>query len=368
MKKKVLFMVINMNVGGVEKALLSQLSTMSPEKYEIKVLMLEKYGEFLDKIPSWVEIEYLNYYKKIKDIFNNPPKSLLRKYLKEFQILKLIYYIGIFSICKFQKNREFLLGRLFYKCEDYKGHYDEAIAYAGPMSLIDYFIIRKVKADKKISWIHFDVSKISLDVNLIDKLYPEYDEIRVVSEEAKKKFNEIFPKLENKTKTTYNVILKDEILKLGEESGFNDGYKGLKFLTVGRISKEKGQDLAIEAFKKFLDSGKDGRLYFIGDGAFRSYCQELVKKLDISEKVIFLGTKINPYPYMKECDIYIQPSRYEACCTTISEAIIFNKTIVSTKFTGVFEKLVNIQNSFIVDFSSDDIYKGMNDALKILEK
>ena len=72
MKKKILFMVINMNIGGTEKALLTMLSEIDKEKYDVTVLMLEEYGGFLNDIPEWVNIQYLNYYKDIKDIINKP--------------------------------------------------------------------------------------------------------------------------------------------------------------------------------------------------------------------------------------------------------------------------------------------------------
>lgn len=364
MKKKVLFMVINMNVGGVEKALINQLKTMSSETHGVRVLMLEKYGGFLNSIPSWVEIDYLDGYKEMKSIFNKPPKDIVIDFIKRGKLFKSFYYLIIFIMCKLKKDREPLLKSIFFRYSDYEESYDEAIAYAGPMALIDYYIIKKIKAKKKIGWIHFDISTIGIDKGLIKKIYQNFDEIRIVSKDAKDKFDNIFPELRKKTSVSYNIILKDEVLKLGDEVGFTDNYNGKRLLTVGRISKEKGQDLAIETLKKLLDNGIDAKLYLIGDGAYRKYCEELVKQLNIMEKVIFLGTKINPYPYMKECDIYIQPSRYEGYCITLAEALTFDKPIVATKFTGALEQLKDNKISNIVGFSSNEIYIGVKKILK----
>lgn len=364
MKKKILFMVINMNVGGVEKALLSQLKMIDTKIYSVRVLMLEKYGGFLDSIPEWVEVDYLNEYKNIKDLFNKGPKDILIDFLKKGKVLKCLQYLYVFIICKINNSREFLLETLLKDYPDYGEIYDEAIAYAGPMALIDYYIAKKVKAKSKIGWIHFDVTTIGIDKNLVNNIYKKFNEIRIVSKDAKNKFDEEFPDLRLKTKVAYNVILKDEILKQSKEKGFCDEYKGLRLLTVGRISKEKGQDLAIEALKKILDSGVDARLYLVGDGSFKSYCEKLAKNLNISQNVVFLGTQKNPYSYMRECDIYIQPSRYEGYCITLAETLIFNKPIVATKFTGALEQLKENKNSEIVDYSSEDIFKGVNILLK----
>jgi len=364
MKKKVLFMVINMNVGGVEKALLNQLKTMSPNEYSVTILMLEKYGGFLDEIPDWVEVDYLKNYKSIKYIYNTPPKDIIINFIKDKRFIKASKYLFLFLACKLLGSRELLLKNIFSGYSTYKKSFDEAIAYAGPMSLIDYYILNKVKANKKIGWIHFDITTIGLDKQLTKSIYNGFDEIRIVSKAAKEKFNEVFPSLKEKTKVVYNVILKDEILKLGSKKGFEDNYKGLKLLTVGRISKEKGQDLAIEALKKLLSTGIDARLYLVGDGSFKANCIQLTKELEIEDKVIFLGLQTNPYPYMRECDIYIQPSRYEGYCITLAEALIFNKPIVATKFTGALEQLAENKRSEVVDYTSESIFKGISKILK----
>ncbi|MGL5904567.1 MAG: glycosyltransferase [Cetobacterium sp.] len=368
MKKRVLFMVINMNVGGVEKALLNQLKTMSPEEYSVTILMLEKFGSFLEEIPEWVEVDYLKNYPRVKYLFNNPPKEIVMNFFKDGLFLKGIYYFLIFLGTKLLGSREILLKNIFSKYPSYKKEFDEAIAYAGPMSLIDYYILKKVKAEQKIGWIHFDVTTIGLDKKLINRIYKGFDEIKIVSKDAKQKFDEVFPLLKDKTSVAYNVILEGEILKLASHKGFSDSYKGLRLLTVGRVSKEKGQDLSIEVLKRLIDSGVDAKLYFIGDGVFRSYCEKLARDLKIEEKVIFLGTKTNPYPYMKECDIYIQPSKYEGYCITLAEVLIFNKPIVATKFTGALEQLAENKNSRIVDYSSEAIFKGVNELLKRRKK
>ena len=363
MKKRILFMIISMNIGGVEKALLNMLKTMDSSQNEVTVLMLEKKGGFLNSLPNWVKVDELSYYRDIKEEFNKPPKELILNYLKSGNIFRAIYFFIISLFCKLKGDRELLLKALFSKYPDYIGEYDEAIAYAGPMALIDYYIANKVKAKRKLGWIHFDITTVGIDINLSRKLYRKFDEINIVSKDAKEKFDSVFPEFKNKTKVFYNVILKEEILKLAGEKGFDDNYTGLRLLTVGRISKEKGQDLAIEALKKILDRGIDAKLYLVGTGNFEKECKKLAINLGIEDRVVFLGAKSNPYPYMKECDIYIQPSRYEGYCITLAEALIFDKKIVATKFTGALEQLKGKENSQICDYTSESISEGI---LKLL--
>ena len=359
MKKKILFMVISMNIGGVEKALLNMLKTMDSSKNEVTVLMLEKKGGFLNFLPDWIKVDELSYYKDIREEFNKSPKELILNYMKSGNIFRAIYFFIIFLFCKLKGDRELLLKALFSKYPDYIGEYDEAIAYAGPMALIDYYIANKVKAKRKLGWIHFDITTVGIDKNLSRKLYGKFDEINIVSKDAKEKFDLVFPEFKDKTKVFYNIILKDEILKLAEETGFEDNYNGLRLLTVGRISKEKGQDLAIEALKKILDRGIEAKLYLVGTGNFEKECKKLAVNLGIEDKVVFLGVKSNPYPYMKECDIYIQPSRYEGYCITLAEALIFDKRIVATKFTGALEQLKKRDNHQICDYTSESISEGI---------
>ena len=78
--KSILFMLINMNIGGTEKALINMLHELQKEKYKVTVLLLEKYGGFLDQIPDWVEVKYLSEYKNLKKYINEPPKKMLKNY------------------------------------------------------------------------------------------------------------------------------------------------------------------------------------------------------------------------------------------------------------------------------------------------
>ena len=96
MKKKISFLVIAMKIGVTEKALLTMLSEIDKERYDVTVLMLEQYGGFLKDIPDWVNIQYLDYYKEIKDIINKPLHILSFEELKIGKLSKSIKYLYLY--------------------------------------------------------------------------------------------------------------------------------------------------------------------------------------------------------------------------------------------------------------------------------
>ena len=152
-----------------------------------------------------------------------------------------------------------------------------------------------------------------------------------------------------------------ELAASGES--FQDDYKGVRILSVGRISQEKGQLVAIQALKFLKDQGNLVRWYFIGEGSDMEHCKSEVDRLGLSEDVSFLGTKTNPYAYIRDCDIYMQPSRHEGFCITLAEALCFGNPIVATDFTGAREQLVDRENGFVVGMDAEAIASGIEKAL-----
>ena len=238
--------------------------------------------------------------------------------------------------------------------------YDMAFAYAGPSQMLDFYVCEKIQAKHKYGWIHFDVQKFGIDQGMTRHLYKNFDKIYVVSETAKKKFDALFPEFCNKTEVRYNIVQKSRILesaKLGET--FSDCFYGKRILTVGRISIEKGQDVSLDALKILVENGYDVKWYYIGDGAQINACKKKAVHLNLTDRVAFLGVKTNPYGYMRDCDIYVQPSRHEGYCLTLAEARCFNSPIVATCFTGASEQLQSSPMSVITGMSAEDIAMGI---------
>lgn len=359
--KNILFMAINMNVGGTEKALLTMLNEFPKEKYKVTVLLLDNYGGFLNQIPKWVQLKYLNKYKELKKYINEPPQNLVkellnkRKYITAFK-LSLNYFIS-----KIKDDISYYYKYLLRDVDDLEEEYDIAVAYAGPMDFITYFVANKIRAKKKVQWIHFDISKIGFNKNFAEKMYSKFNKIFVVSEEGKNKLNSLIPSLSNKTEVFSNIISSNCVKKMAEcEEGFNDNFNGIRILTVGRLSKEKGQDITISVLERLREEGHDVKWYCIGEGPMKKDLKDMIKNRNIEENYILLGVKNNPYPFMKECDIYVQPSRHEGYCITLAEARCFNNPIITTNFTGASEQIKNEKTGLIVNFDDNEMY----DAIK----
>ena len=358
MKKKILFMVSSMNIGGVEKSLLSLLSVMPKDKYDITVLTLEKKGGFLDYIPSYIKVEEAAWFKEIKPIIMESPQRTIKKYLKENKVFKILTFIYSYYKSKNTDNRYIYYKNILKSIPENEGEYDVAIAYAGPTEIIDAYITHKVKAKKKIGWVHFDISKHKINEKLYENLYEKFDKIFTVSNEANKKLNEIIPSTVNKSEVLLNIISKELVCEMANEAiKFDDNFDGIKIVTVGRLSKEKGQDLAIKALYKLKKDGYKVKWYCVGDGNNRKEYEALIKDKNLKDDFILLGSTPNPYPYIKKADIYVQTSRHEGYCLTLAEAKCLCKPIVTTNFIGAYEQIKDKVNGFIVEINEDEIYE-----------
>lgn len=353
-------MVINLNIGGTEKALLNMIADLSRERFDITVLMLEKRGGFLSQIPVWVHVDEMKNYKNMKHLFTSPPLRVVWNKLRTGKILQALHIAALHLLTKVTKDRGIYYNYLFKNIPKLTTKYDIAIAYAGPMDLISYFIAHKVRAKKKVQWIHFDITKIGINTRFMTKLYKHFDKVFTVSTEGREKFIQTIPSLADKTEAYYNHISKKLILAQAEEGqGFQDNFKGLRILTVGRLTMEKGQDIAMIVQDKLVKSGFPVRWYCLGNGSDKGKYEQMIEELNLEDHFILLGEDSNPYHYMKHCDIYVQPSRHEGFCITLSEAKILNKPIVTTNFTGAHEQIKNNETGFVVSIHPEEMYEAI---------
>ena len=362
--KKLLFMCINMNIGGTEKALLTMLNEIDDSKYDITLLMLEEYGGFLNEIPSFVKVKYVDEYKSIKPFVNEPPKILIKRLIKNKAYLTGLSTLLNYSISKITKNISYYYKYILKNIKGIDEEYDLAVAYAGPMDFITYFVLNKIKAKKKVQWIHFDINKIGFNRKFAERNYKKFDKIFVVSEEGKEKLIDLIPALNNKVEAFFNIISCNLLENMSKnEKSFNDLFNGVRILTVGRLSKEKGQELTINVLSRLKNEGYKVRWYCIGDGPEKDNYRNRIKSLDIENDYILLGSKLNPYPFMKDCDIYVQPSKHEGYCITLGEARCFDNPIVTTNFTGANEQIKNEITGLVCDISEQGIYQAIKRLL-----
>lgn len=352
--KKVVIVTRRMIMGGIEKALISMLELIPKDKYEVTLLVMESGGELEQEIPSRVKVEPLyGYEKTVMERVRNSISA------GKFSLTyKICWYTFLARMqAKNRYKQEWYYAK---RIPDLETEYDLAIAYYVPASLPVAFVIEKIRAKTKIAWIHSDVFSCIQELEQYKKYYQRYDKIFCVSEDARKNFIELFPKLMEKTSVFYNILDKRQMNLIAERAdGFTDDFDGIRILTIGRLSSEKGQDVLPSVLLKLKSDGINVRWYCIGDGRFRQKVEQLIKKYGLEEHLILLGTINNPYNYIRQCDIYVQPSRNEGYCISLAEARAFNKPIVTTDFAGAREQIKSDENGIIVKFDENEIYKAV---------
>lgn len=357
MKKiKIAITTNKMVMGGIEKCLIEMINSMHEEQYDITLFLKHNNGELINNIPKHV--------KKVVIFEENiSNKKRIINEIKKLNIIKG-FKIGFFT---FLSSKTKNLAKSYkYICktiDNIDEEFDIAISYSTPTSFSVVYTMDNIKAKKKAVWIHSDLNQYRDFLKKYENYYSKYDEIYSVSKLGCEKILNIFPNKLKSVSTFYNIISKNKIellAKIGES--FNDDYDGLRIVTVGRLSYEKGQDIIINIVKRLKIQGYNLKWYLIGDGEERINLENNIKINGLEEDIILMGNQDNPYKYIKDCDIYVQPSRQEGYCMTVAEARCLSKPMIITDFNGADEQIENMIDGIIVQREEEKII----DAIKLL--
>ena len=320
----------SMRLGGAERSLVTLLTKFDYNKYEVDLFLFEHDGELLDKIPKQVNI--LSVPKKYVLFRKNRKISwlslLLQGYYKQ-SIAMCCYLIGVLY-SRYQREPLYIGWKYIQTLFDtINKEYDVSISYLERKSM--YFNADKVYAKRKIGFIHNNYERYPYDKVLEKKYFQVMDYIPTVSEHCKDVLVNLFPQYEKKFLVIQNMILEEEILSLSEEKIADrvlDNRK--KIVSVGRLVKQKGFDIAISVCRKLVDSGIDIVWYIVGEGEERSNLEYLIRENQLENNFFLVGADKNPYKWMKIADVYVQPSRFEGFPMTILEVQQLNKYIVTS--------------------------------------
>lgn len=339
-KKKILIRIGSLRHGGAEKVLVTFLKHLSPEKYEIDLLLNLYSGKYLKDVPSWVTVYYLNKGEmittnRLQDIPQKAFRVIYQSILKKFPILLYRYIL---------KSKK----------------YD--IEFAAIDGIADEILNSPIKSSKKIVWIHNDLSKIpEYTPNKLKRLF-EFDKILVISDIIQQFFNDLAKSEKDKSKIAriYNPIDINEIRQLAlEDCELSKKTSQPTFVSIGTIFPQKGFDRLLGAHKKLLDEGFLHEVWIVGDGYDFPAIKKLVEELNVSETAKLIGFKENPYPYFVKADYYILSSRYEGYPTVLFEAMVLSKPIIATDVSGVKEMLNDGELGYIIQNDEEAIYNGM---------
>ena len=365
--KNILISSFDMEVGGVERSLISMLNNFDYKNYNINLMLYSHTGDFMNLIPKEVNLleenhKYATYRKPIKNILLEKNFLIaISRIMANLNSRIVSKIIGVDEIGYYQMQLMWKYALPFLpKLEK---EYDVAISYLWP----HYFVAEKVNAKKKIAWIHTDYSVIETDIKEDLRIWNKFDYIFAVSEECRKSFLKKYKSLEEKVIVMENITSPDFIKVMSNER-VDDEFikdKSFKLLSVARLSHAKGIDNAVKALRLLHDRGfKDIKWYVVGYGGDEQMIKDLIKENDLEDSFILLGKKTNPYPYMKECDLYVQPSRYEGKAVTVGEAQILCKPVIITNYSTANSQVNNNFDGYITELSIEGIANGIEKLYK----
>lgn len=355
MKKKKDILVVftgSMELGGIERSLLGLLDSIDYNEYNVDLFLYAHHGplmylinENVNVLPEEKELAYL------RESFGTKLKN--RAYYSAYMRCRE----AVISKFTHINHDEMWAEIMRKKVKPIKKHYDLALGFFRPFDLID----EKVYADIKVGWIHTDYSSAGEDLELLRKDYAKMDYIVGVSDQTARTFIELFPELESKVIISENIIsesfIKGEADKLDVSNEMDDSC--VKLLSIGRFCEAKNFDNVPEIASIIKSKGVDFKWYIIGYGADENLIKSKIAQYDMEDTVIILGKKENPYPYIKACDVYVQPSRYEGKCVAVREAQILNKPVIITNYASSKSQLQDGFDGVIVPMDNQGCADGI---------
>ncbi|HEX2985887.1 MAG TPA: glycosyltransferase [Caproiciproducens sp.] len=360
-KKKILFINYSLHSGGIEKSLVTLLSLFDYQSYDVDLQLFANEGMFLDRVPPQVNLLPPLFPAEYKLNIRQAFPTLLRKGHPLIAACRLMVTIaGLRGTMGERLANMWNVERRFVRSN--KKEYDAAIAFMEGQPI--YYVVTKVKSKVKIGFIHGDYTAMGLS-----KIY-DYDFIRrlnalcTVSESCKAALVQTFPEFKNNFHVVYNIISASFMRGMAsEKADFGDDFFGLRILSIARLSHQKGLDIALPAIAELKRQGLKFKWYIIGIGPEEQNLKDMICKLQIEDYVKFLGERANPYPYLKACDIYMQPSRFEGKSIAVDEAMVMCRPILLTDFSTASDQITSGKNGMIVPMTSEGVAEGLKDLL-----
>jgi glycosyltransferase involved in cell wall biosynthesis len=369
--KKLLFIINTLGFGGAERAMLNLFGALSADEYEISLFVLTEQGELCRELPENVRLINKNY--KDESVLTKKGRKLLMMSVlkagigKGLFIRRAPYLIKNFLIMR--KKGKILPDKLLWKlladgAPEIKEEYDLAVAYLEGGST--YYAAEHVNAKKKAAFVHIDYTKAGYSRELDLDCYEKFDRIFTVSDEVREHFLKVYPEYENKTYVFNNLLNKKKIIKMSEDGvGFDDGFEGIRILTVGRLTRQKRYDIAIEAMKLLKDKCDIPiRWYALGEGELRDTLNQQIISSGLENDFILLGVRQNPYPLYKECDFYVHATEFEGKSIAVQEAQILGKPILATDCSGNREQIENGVDGLLCRLDSESVCDRLLDMIR----
>lgn len=366
--KRILILSHALELGGAERSLIGLLDAIDPRFCEVDLFLLRHEGELMGMIPEHVHLlpqipAYTVLARPMKDTLKEGHFLLTAARL--WGKLKATGYARRHDY----KNSEVELEYSHkYLCSlmpaiQPEVEYDLAVSFLTP----HYFVAEKVRAKKKAAWIHTDYTTIEIHVASELAMWQRYDCIAAISDASAQKFAQVFPSLREKLLVIENILPEPWIRKQAEES-VELRQTGYAILSIGRYCKAKNFDNVPDICRRLVERGIDLTWYLIGFGKEEPFIRQKIAQSGMENRVIMLGRKENPYPYLKACDLYVQPSRYEGKCVSVCEAQMLGKPVVITDYATAASQLEDGVDGVIVPMDNQGCADSIAQILGDKEK
>lgn len=340
MKTKILFVIPSMEIGGTRSSLLNLLNALSQiEDVDLYLYIIKHEGELYSQIPKSItvlpEIKLLAWATPTRHkhiIF----RTLFHSFIAVAN--KVVGYQRVYhTLLKASRGNS-----LFSSSYDVSIGYQEGIAT---------FLASEVKANRYFSWIHSDVDKWYDAKNLEIEAYNKVQNIFFVAENTRKLFASKFPEWEGKCEVIKNLLNKEAIIQKSQESIKDASFNQNQFdiVSIGRFTEAKAFDRVIEVAKYLRDKSHHFKWYLIGGGELYDAIEKQVQNENLTDYVILLGPKNNPYPYVRMADLVVVSSINESQPMVILEALTLSRPVISTGYPSAMEILKDGKYGYICD-------------------
>lgn len=350
MKKKILFVNDEMTMGGVARILIGLLNKIDMDQYDVDVLILHPHGELMDELPRGVRL--------IKSHpFFNAVDTNIGELVRSKQLIKIIHKLILVLLMKtgmivpvIKSIRKNLL----------QHKYD--VEFSAKEGFCTIFVSCG-DAKKKLNWVQVDYSVQNYSKNhmgLMIKALKNIDLNIACSEKVGKAYGEMFKT--NRIQVINNFIDTETVEQKLKETVDVTKYPEFTFITVARFHPQKSVDRLIQAFAFVHKQNPNSRLVVIGDGEQKKMILDLIESNQIQDHVVLLGIKHNPYPYIKEADVFVLSSLYEGFPTIVVESLLSGTPVLATDVAGVKEQILRTEHGWIVENSQEALQKKMLDV------
>lgn len=354
MKKQILFVIPSMRSGGAEKSLLTVLTLFDYDKYDVDLLCFRHDGLFFEKIPNSVNIIGGN---ESYEMFDGDAVAAVKYFLKKGMFSSAAdrwKYSKISAENDKEKAEEQQWKYLKKQLPKIEKKYDCAIGYLEGNA--NRFVVENISASRKICYVHNDIEKLGLSIKICRKTFEKADEIVTVSEKCLQSLLHNFPEFTEKLCVVENITSGEIIKKEGASfNAYPDRNSDIIICTVGRFFEQKNISLAVDACAELVRRKKKVKWYHIGDGPLKEQIKSQISDSGLDNVFILLGEKSEPYPYIGQCDIYVQPSLYEGKSIAIDEAKCLRRPIVVTDFSTVRDQINNGVNGIVCQMNKIDM-------------